>query len=51
MRKFFFIQSQGEFVKQSKCLWLVIISSVFMFLFNDSVVLLLGEIRCWSLRV
>ena len=49
--KFFFIPSQGEFVKQSKCLWLVIISSVFMILFNDSVVLLLGEIRCWSLRV
>lgn len=49
--KFFFFQSQGEFVKQSKCLWLVIISSVPMILFNDSVVLLLGEIRCWSLRV
>ena len=46
-----FFQSQGEFVKQSKCLWLVIISSIFMILFNDSVVLMLGEIRCWSLRV
>ena len=39
----------GEFVEQSKLLRLVIISFILMILMNDSEVLLLGEIRCWSL--
>ena len=41
---------QGEFVKQSKPLRVLIISFILMILIDDSVVLLKGENRCWSLK-
>ena len=40
---------QGEFVEQSKLLWLVIFPFILMILMNDSAVLVYGEISSWSL--
>lgn len=46
-----FLFKVKENLSNNQSVWLVIISSIFLILFNDSVVLLLGKIRCWSLRV